>query len=251
MRPKGYARLETNRLLALYKESMDLAARDRLVADHLALVRRLCRKFNHSGEPMEDLIQVGAIGLLKAIEKYDPARGNAFVAFAIPEIVGEIKNYFRDHGWAVKVPRKLQRQKMVVEKTVEVLNQRLGRWPTIPEIAEATGFSEEDVYDTFELEKYGKPLSLDAEYYRDGNGDSSSLLDYLGSEDPQFEELEYRMILVKAFDSLNEREKTVIDLRFYEGLSQTEIAERLGISQMHVSRLQRLAISKLKQNLEE
>lgn len=149
----GSTESETKRLLELYKKSRDLAARDRLVADHLALVRRLCNRFNHSGEPLEDLIQVGIIGLLKAIEKYDPARGSDFVAFAVPQILGEVKNYFRDHGWAVKVPRKLQRRKMVVERTVEVLTQRLGHSPTIPEIAEATGFSQEEVYDTFELGK--------------------------------------------------------------------------------------------------
>lgn len=248
---KGYAGSKTKQLFELYKEFRDLAAYERLVVDHLPLVRRLCKRFNHSGEPMEDLVQIGAIGLLKAIGKYDPARGSDFVAFAIPEIVGEIKNYFRDHGWAVKVPRKLQKQKMAVKRTVEVLTQRLSRSPTIPEIAEATGFSQEEVYDTFELMNYARPLSLDAKLGDNDGRDSYSLLDRCGSVDPQFERLEYRMTLVKAFDSLNEREKAIIGLKFYGSLSQTKVAERLGISQMHVSRLQRSAINKLRQNLGE
>ena len=242
---------EARRLLELYQQSRDMTARERLVEDHLPLVRRLCRRFNHSGEPLEDLIQAGSIGLLKAIEKYNPARGNSFIAFAVPEIVGEIKNYFRDHGWAVKVPRKLQGQKMVVGRTVENLTQELGRGPTIPEIALATGFSEEEVYDTFEVEKRGKPLSLDAEYGGDGTGESSSLMDRLASDDTEFEKLTDRISLADAGRGLNKREKTVIHLKFYAGLSQTEIAKRLRISQMHVSRLQRNALTKLKQAILE
>lgn len=116
---------ETKQLLELYHQSKDTAAYEHLVEDHLPLVHRLCRRFNHSGEPLEDLVQVGTIGLLKAIDKYNPARGSNFVAFAVPEIVGEVKNYFRDHGWAVKIPRKLQRQRVVVERTVEILRRSI------------------------------------------------------------------------------------------------------------------------------
>ena len=198
---------------------------------------------------MEDLVQVGSIGLLKAIEKYDPDRGSEFIAFAVPVIVGEIKNYFRDHGWAIKVPRKIQRQKLAVRRTVESLGQRLGRGPTIQEIAVSTGFSEEEVYETFEVVKCGKPLSLEAEYNTNGNGDVSSLLDYLGSPDPQLKEVTDRIDLINALGCLNKREKTIVHLKFYAGLSQTKIAERLGISQMHVSRLLHNALRKLKLNL--
>lgn len=251
MRTKDYALSDTKQLLQLYHQSRDMAARERLVEDHLALVRRLCNRFRYSGEPLEDLIQVGTIGLLKAVEKYNPARGDNFVAFAVPEIVGEIKNYFRDHGWAVKIPRKLQRQKVVVERTVESLTQELGRAPTIPEIAQDTGFSEEEVYDTFEVAKRGKPLSLDAEYGGNGTGESSSLMDYLASEGAEFEKLTDRIALADAVRRLNKREKTIIHLKFLKGLSQTEIAECLRISQMHVSRLQRNALTQLKQILLE
>ena len=125
--------------LILSEAPNDPAVRDQLVVENLPLVHRLCWRFRHSGEPLEDLVQVGTIGLMKAIQKYDPSRGYLLTTFAIPVIVGEIKNYFRDHGWAVKVPRKLQRQKLVVDQNVELLRQRLGRPPSIQEIVDATG----------------------------------------------------------------------------------------------------------------
>jgi len=222
-----------------------------LVIDHTALVRRLCRRYSGSGEPLEDLNQIGCIGLLKAIEKYDPTRGNNFIAFAIPAILGEIKNYFRDHGWVVKIPRKLQRQKVIVERAIESLTQEFGRGPTVSEIVQATEFSAEEIYDTFEVGNLGRPLSLDVEYRRNGNGESSSLMDYLASEDAELETLADKMSLADAICSLNKREKTIIHMKFYEGLSQNRIAQLLGISQMHVSRLQRSALAKLQQTLSE
>ena len=236
-------------LLDLWRESGDLGTRDRLVSDHLPLVGRLCRRFAHLGEPLEDLVQVGTIGLLKAINKYDRERGNNFVAFAVPVIVGEIKNHFRDHGWAVKVPRKLQQRKLAVDRTVVGLTQELGRVPTAPEIGLAAGFSTEEVYQTFEVERYGRPLSLDAEYNREDSQDPASILDYLGSEDPDLEGLADKMDLKVALGSVDPREQAILYMKFYSGLSQTAIAHRLGISQMHVSRLQRNALSKLKVSL--
>ena len=223
--------------------------RDRLIADHLGLVRRLCYRFRHSGEPMEDLIQAGSIGLLRAAANYDPQRGNSFMAYAVPTIIGEVKNYFRDHGWAVKIPRKLQHQKLEVDRTVATLNQSLGRSPTVTEIAAATGLSEDQIYQTFEVESYGKPLSLNAEYNSDGSEDPSTILDYLGSEDPELEALPNKLDLTKTLGCLNAREKAIIHMYYYADLSQTEIAERLGICQMHVSRLQRRALGKLKEKL--
>jgi RNA polymerase sigma-B factor len=220
-----------------------------MVAHHLPLVHRLCRKFSHSGEPLEDLVQVGALGLIKAIEKYEPQRGTPFKSFAIPVIVGEIKNYFRDHGWAVRVPRKLQTQRAAVAHAVDGLSQRLGRSPTISEIAQATGLSEDQVYDTFEVEVYAKPLSLDAPCDGDGAVDTSTLMDYLGADDPQFDQMVDRLDLNSCLHALDERERTIIYLKFYSGLTQSEIAARLGISQMHVSRLQRCALGKLRLTL--
>lgn len=237
---------ETAQLLDLYGASRDVAARDDLVAEHMPLVYWLCRRFFHSGERPEDLYQVGSVGLLKAVEKYNPAVGSNFRAFAIPLIVGEIKNYFRDHGWAVKVPRKLQRQRLTVARAVEVLNQQLGREPTIMEIVGATGFSEEEVYETFEVRNYGKPLSLDALHNGYDSSDLPTILDTLGKEDSQLEGLTDKIDVTNALHCLDTRERTIICLKFYDGLPQTEIAKRLGISQMHVSRLQRIALRKLK-----
>ena len=221
-------------------------SRDQMVRKYLPLVRSLCRRFTHTGEPLEDLVQVGTVGLLKAIEKYDPTRGARFKSFAIPVIVGEIKNYFRDHGWAVKVPRKLQTYRMAVDRSVDALAQRLGRSPTVPEIAQETGLSEDQVYEAFEVELYGRPLSLDAPCDRAGSRDPSTLMEYVGAEDPQFDHMMDRLDLSSCLRILDKREQTIIRMKFYLGLTQTEIADRLGISQMHVSRIQRSALGKLK-----
>jgi len=236
-------------LLDLWLEARDPAVYDRLVVGHLPLVRRLCRRFDRSGEPLDDLMQVGTIGLLKAIKKFDPERGTNFISFAVPVIVGEIKNYFRDHGWAVKLPRKVQRQKMAVDRAVAALTQSLGRTPIVPEIAQATGFSPEEVYEAFEVERFGKPLSLDAQHNGDDGEDTSTILDYLGDVDPDLEGLVDKLDLKRALGGVDAREQAIIYLKFFSGLSQSAIAQRLGISQMHVSRLQRNALSKLKLTL--
>ena len=238
-----------NELIKAWCETRQTHDRDRLVVQYLPLVRRLCRKFANLGEPLEDLVQVGAIGLLKAIQKFDPERGNSLTAFAVPVVVGEIKNYFRDHGWAVKMPRKLQRQKLAVDRTVDALSQSLGRTPTIDEIARAADLSPEQVYEALEVERVGRPLSLDAEYERDDGEDTSRILDYLGQVDSDLENVAVRLDLQSAFSGVGPREQKIIYLKFCTGLSQTAIAARLGISQMHVSRLQRNALSKLKTNL--
>jgi len=152
----------------------DRTIRQKLLLEHLPLVRSLCRRFAYSREPLEDLIQTGTIGLLNAIDKYDPGRGVPFIGFAVPVIVGEIKNFLRDHGSAIKLPRKLQRHKRQVAKAIELLTKSLGREPTIKEIGEAAGISEEELYDTFESEAYCKPLSLEAGYHQNGTTPESA-----------------------------------------------------------------------------
>lgn len=223
--------------------------REFLITKHMGLVRRLCGRFRNSGEPMEDLVQVGSVGLIKAVDKYDPELGHSFAAYAIPVIIGEIKNYFRDHGWAVRVPRKLQSNKLAVGRTADILNQQMGRSPTVLEIAEATGLSKEEVYQTFEVELYGRPVSLDKEYDSGESDDTSTVLDYVGSTDPELETLPDRLDLARALSCLDEREKSIVYMYYFNGLSQTEIAKKLGLSQMHVSRLQRGALGKLEQAL--
>ena len=225
--------------------------RDCLVTEHIGLVRRVCGKFRNSGEPMEDLVQIGCVGLLKAAAKYDPELGSNFAAYAVSVIIGEIKNYFRDHGWAVKIPRKLQSQKLAVARAVDTLSQNLERSPTVNEIAESTGFSKDEVYQTFEVESYGRPVSLDTEYDSADTDGTSTILDYVGTVDPELEALPNRLDLAKALCSLDEREKAIIYLYYYKGLSQTEIAKRLALSQMHVSRLQRSALGKLEEVMTE
>lgn len=238
---------QSKKRLEQFQTPGGVAIHERLVVEeYMPLVRRLCRKFSGSGEPLEDLIQVGSIGLLRAIRKYDPTRANKFVTYAVPVIVGEIKNHLRDHGWAVKVPRKLQTHRLAVQRTLEYLNQALGRTPNIQDIAEATGLTQEEVLDTFEVGNYGKPLSLDDEYFNNDSKDPSSLIDYLGSDDPHFDRMSDRADLANILTSLDKRERAIIYMKFYAGLSQTQIANRLGLSQMHVSRLQRNALSKLK-----
>lgn len=241
--------LEAEKLLELWCETREISVRDQLVEIHLPLVKRLCRRFQHLGEPMDDLIQVGTIGLIKAIDKYDPQRGNKLAAFAIPVVVGEIKNYFRDHGWAVKLPRKIQRQKRLVDRTVEGLIQTLGRSPTVSEIGDAVGISQAEVFQTFEVEQYGRPLSLDAEHNGNDGEVPITILDRLGEEDPDLEFLAQRMDLKAALVDVDPREQKILYLKFFSGLSQSAIAQRLGISQMHVSRLQRNALAKLKESL--
>ena len=226
-----------------------IANRGYMVEKYLPLVRRLAWKFNTSGESLEDLVQLGAVGLIKAIEKYDPTKGSKFESYAIPVIVGEIKNYFRDHGWAVKVPRKLQAQWLSVRKAVESLEQSLGRPPNIHEIVEATGFNQEAVMDALELASQANPLSLDIEHQGDDGEEGYTLMDSLGYEDPGFEEVIDHFYLTEALAALKPQEKTIIHLKFYGGLSQAQIGSRMGISQMQVSRLQRAAISKLRLNL--
>ncbi|MBI4298666.1 MAG: SigB/SigF/SigG family RNA polymerase sigma factor [Chloroflexi bacterium] len=240
--------LHGRQLLDKCRTSEDMSAAECLEKHCLPLVRRVCKRFVYRGEPLEDLVQIGSIGLLKAMKRYDPDKGR-FVAFAVPIIIGEVKNYFRDHGWAVKFPRKLQRHKIAVERAVERLSQELGRGPTVPEIAQTTKLTEDEIYDTFELEKYSRPLSLEAEYDENGSKDGSSLLDQLGSEDPLLEKLTDSIDITNLLRCLSKKERTIIYLKFYGDLSQTQIAERLGVSQMHISRLQRKAIDKLKLSL--
>ena len=216
------------------------------VLDYQPLVHKLCRKFSGFGEPLDDLLQVGTIGLIKAIAKFDASRGNSFITYAVPVIVGEIKNYLRDNGWAVKMPRKLQSHRLAVQRAVGSLGHSLGRAPTVLEIAEETELSQEQVMDTFGVENYGRPLSLHTEY-KNGDGSSETyLIDRVGSWDPEFETLMDKLDLDNSFRCLGKREMTIIYLKFYGGLTQMEIAGRMHISQMHVSRLQRRALGKLR-----
>jgi RNA polymerase sigma-B factor len=225
--------------------------RNELVVAHLNLVRYLAVKFANRGEALDDLIQVGTVGLLKAIDRFDLDRGVEFTTYATPTIVGEIKRYFRDKGWAVKVPRRLQELNLAVNRANEKLTVKLGHSPTVAELAQHLGATEEDILQAQELGQAYNLLSLDTELNGEGDKKSQTLADYVGQSDPALELFEDRANLERAFAVLSGRERVILYLRFYESVSQTEIAKRLNVSQMHVSRLQQKALEKLRNFLQE
>jgi RNA polymerase sigma-B factor len=250
----AYTREEVRDLFREYSTSTDEEERDsyreKLVDQHIGLVEFLARRFRNRGEPLEDLVQVGTIGLLKAIERFDLEREVEFSTYATPTIVGELKRHFRDKGWAVRVPRRLQELHLELTKVVGSLGQELGRSPTITEIAESASLSEEEVLEGLEIAQAYNFTSLDAPIETDDGG-STTFADQLGTDDEHLENLEYRASLAPEMAKLPERERHILYLRFFKGLTQSEIADRLGISQMHVSRLLTRTLMRLRQALEE
>jgi len=245
-------RAEVRQLFSEYKgapEDDRTRLRERLVDQYIGLVEFLARRFRNRGEPLEDLVQVGTIGLLKAIERFDLEREVEFSTYATPTIVGELKRHFRDKGWAVRVPRRLQELHLELTKIVSTLGQELGRSPTVAEIAKAAGTSEENVLEGLEIAQAYNFTSLDAPIDSDDAG-STSFADQLGSEDDQLLNLEYRAALAPEMAKLPERERRILYLRFFKGMTQSEIADRLGISQMHVSRLLNRTLMRLREALE-
>lgn len=246
-------REEVRDLFARYHASSDeddrTKLREQLVDQYIGLVEFLARRFRNRGEPLEDLVQVGTIGLLKAIERFDLDREVEFSTYATPTVVGELKRHFRDKGWAVRVPRRLQELHLELSKVVGELGQDLGRSPTVAEISEHTGQSEETVLEGLEIAQAYNFTSLDAPI--DAEDGTTSFADQLGAEDEQLENLEYRASLAPEMEKLPERERRILYLRFYRGMTQSEIADRLGISQMHVSRLLNRTLMHLREALEE
>ncbi len=224
-------------------------ARDELVHLHLPLVEHCARRFRNRGEPFEDLVQVGTIGLLKSIDRFDLERGVEFSTYATPTIIGEIKRYFRDKGWAIRVPRRLQELRMQIGAATAELTQSLGRSPTPRELAEAIGCSVEEIIEGIESSNAYSTLSLDAnDDAEDGGG---SMLDAIGIEDEDLEHVEIRESLKPLLDALEPREKKILLLRFFRNKTQTEIAQEIGVSQMHVSRLLSRTLDELRASLEQ
>ena len=244
-------REKARQLLITYAQTKESHIKDELVAQHLNLVRYLAGKFGNRGESLEDLIQVGCLGLIKAIERFDPDRGTEFTTYATPTIVGEIKRHFRDKGWAIKVPRRLQEFNASVAKTTEELTSRFGRVPTADEIAKKLEVSPEDVLEAQELGQSYNLLSIDSELDGDDTRKNSSLLDYLGRDDFELEQVEDRLALHRAFSCLPARERLLMYLRFFENQSQSEVARVLNISQMHVSRLQARSLETMRNALNQ
>ena len=224
-------------------------ARDSLVTLHLPLVNYLARRFRDRGEPLEDLVQVGTIGLIKAVDRFEPDRGFEFSTFATPTIVGEIKRHFRDKSWAIRVPRRLQELRLSIGQATGELSQRTGRSPTINEIAVHLGISQDDVIEGIEGAAAYSTTSLDAQFGDDDSG--SSMADRLGFVDPDLEGVEYRESLKPLLAALPERERQILAMRFFQGLSQSQIAAELEISQMHVSRLLAKSLASLRVGLSD
>lgn len=240
---------EVEALFNRLQETRDEAVRDRLVMLHLNLVRFLAAKFANRGEPLEDLVQVGTIGLINAVDRFDVSRGNKFSTYAAPTIVGEIKRHFRDKAWTLKVPRRLQELNLAAGKAVEALTQRLGRGPTIHEIAEHLDATEEETLEAIELGNAYETISLDSRLDSQSDSGPMTLAEFIGAEDEELQDINTFADLREAIRGLDEREQEIIKMRFFGDLSQTEVAQRLQISQMHVSRLQQKALKKLRGSL--
>ena len=238
-------------LFARYAETKDRKLRDRLVTMHQNLVRFLAGKFMNRGEPIEDLVQVGTIGLINAVDRFDPGRGTKFSTYATPTIVGEIRRHFRDKAWSLKVPRRLQELNLAANKAAESLSQKLGRVPSIQEIAQAVSATEEETLEAIELGNAYDTVSLDTKLAYEGESAPLSLAEFVGELDGSLENLDKYGDLNQAMDCLDHREKSIIYLRFFRDMSQTEVARKLNISQMHVSRLQQKALKRLKELLSD
>ncbi len=238
----------TRELFARYRADNDQGARDELVEMYLNLVKYLASRFRNRGEPIDDLIQVGTIGLMKAIDRFDVARAVEFTTYATPTIVGELKRHFRDKGWAIKVPRRLQELSFKVNQAIDALTQQLQHSPTIPEVAEYLDVTTDDVLEALETSEAYNFVSLESDRNTDG-GESFSILEYIGKDDALMSVVEDRAILSAALKQLAPAEQHVLYLRFFQGLTQTEIARQMQISQMQVSRLLRRTLRVLRENL--
>ena len=235
-------------LLRRYHEGGDLAAREQLIEQYMSLVRSLARRYSYRGEQLDDLVQIGTIGLIKAIDRFDINRGVELTTYATPNIIGEIKRHFRDRGWAVRVPRGLQELNVQLSKLVEGLTVQFGRSPTIPELAKAAGVEEEEVLEALESGRAYSSLSL-SQGGSSEDGEELDPLESLGEIEHQYEISEDRAVLAPGFKVLDERERRILHLRFFEGLTQSQIAQHVGISQMHVSRLIRRALEKIREEI--
>ena len=240
--------LDDKLLLRRYHEQGDLAARDQLIEQYMSLVRSLARRYAYRGEQLDDLVQIGAIGLIKAIDRFDLDRGVELTTYATPNIIGEIKRHFRDKGWAVRVPRGLQELSVQLSRLIEQLTVQHSRSPTIAEIAKEAGVEEEQVLEALESGRAYSSVSLSAGGVGDEDGDLDPL-ETIGTEEHEYQVSEDRAVLEPGFKVLDERERRILHLRFFEGLTQSQIAQQIGISQMHVSRLIRRALEKIRDEI--
>lgn len=238
--------MSTNELFGELRGSSDPALRAYLVERHEGLVRHVAREYLASGEAYEDIVSVGHVGLIHAVDRFDPERGNKFATFAVPTIKGEIRRYFRDRTWGVRVPRRVQELSLRARKASEVLSQQKGRSPTYAELAVELGVGEEDVIEAIEVGRQYELLSIDAMTSDNQGEEGVSEADRMGGVDPAMDEIGDRDQVARALRQLPDRERVIVFLRYFHDLSQQEVGDRLGISQMHVSRLQHRALTRLR-----
>jgi RNA polymerase sigma-B factor len=233
-------------LLIAYHRGGDDAAREQVLVELMPLVRALASRYAGRGEPLEDLVQVGAVGLIKAVDRFDVDRGVEFSSYAVPTIVGEIRRHFRDRAWGMHVPRRLKELSVRLSRVLDELTTELGRSPTVAELAKAADVEEEDVIDALDSAQAYSTRSLEAPFDDEGE----SLGDRLGVEETGYEEVEDGALVSAGLDVLDERERRIVELRFFEEMTQSQIAAELGISQMHVSRLLRRALESMRGRIE-
>jgi RNA polymerase sigma-B factor len=238
-------RTEEQLLFMRYQRHGDMAAREDLVRRFLPLARRLARRYERGSEPFDDLVQVASVGLVKAIDRYETDHGANFSSYAVPTILGELKRHFRDSGWALHVPRGMQERVLQINEAVEHLSGELGHSPNPRQVAEKLNMPVEEVLEAMEAGAAYDTVSLDAPLRSSGD-ESTTYADSVGEADGRFDLVEHSATLGRAMQALPERERMILYLRFAEGLTQVEIAERIGISQMHVSRLIRRALGRLR-----
>lgn len=223
----------------------DSRLRDEIIASHLGLAHQLARRFANRGEPHDDLVQVGSLALVKAVDRFDPERGVRFSTFAVKCIVGELKRHFRDRGWSVRAPRRIQELYLELGHDIDRLVQELGRAPTVPELAQAARTSEHAVLEALEAGRGYRSSSLDSP-----DQEGQPLVESLGADDAALSHVEDKSVLLLALEQLSERDQLVLRLRFVDGLTQSDIAKRLGVSQMQISRLLASSLQRLRANFE-
>jgi RNA polymerase sigma-B factor len=242
---------DERRLLERYAGDRSPAVREELVERFLPLARRLAARYAGGAEPFDDLVQVASVGLVKAIDRFDPSRGTAFSTFAVPTILGELKRHFRDRGWSVHVPRDVQERILKVERAMAELPAKLGHSPTVHEVAERIEASDEDVLEAMHAAQGHHAVSLDATSTMGDGDEPGPLRDRIGEQDLAFDTVEYGEAIGPVLEEISQRDRKVLHLRFVEDMTQSEIAEQVGVSQMHVSRILRATIEKLRQRIPE
>lgn len=231
---------------AEFAATRDPRLRDELVTAHLGLAHQLARRFANRGETYDDLVQVASLAIVKSVDRFDPERGVEFSTFATRTVIGELKRHFRDRGWAVRAPRRIQELYLELGQTIGTLSQELGRSPTVPELAASVGATEEAVLEALEAGQGYRTSSIDVP-----DRQEETLANRLGSEDSKYAGVDDRSVLAPALAKLPAREQAILRLRFVDGLTQSEIASRIGVSQMHVSRLLAASLEKLRREFAE